>query len=226
MKVLQLGLVSWRRATALQQHLLKQIAANETKDEYLLLCQHPPTFTGGKRISFSEIEIERLEDKGAVVEHSKRGGEVTFHGPGQLVVYPICNVRRHGGIRKYVDKLEQTIIDTCACFGVPSNRSEHVGVWVGDGKIAAIGVQVTHGITRHGFALNCNTDLSWFDYIVPCGITDKYVTSLSKETHTDVSVDEVVPVVLSSFQSNFPRVTSLDIESMDEQSRQILEEVE
>eukprot|EP00730_Choanoeca_flexa_P012498 TRINITY_DN4331_c0_g1_i3.p1 TRINITY_DN4331_c0_g1~~TRINITY_DN4331_c0_g1_i3.p1 ORF type:complete len:154 (+),score=18.38 TRINITY_DN4331_c0_g1_i3:327-788(+) len=134
---------------------------------------------------------------------------MTFHGPGQLVGYPIFKVADHGGARCYVHKLEQCLIDTCAAFDVKAGRSPDTGVWVGDGKVGAIGVQVSHGVAYHGFALNCNTDLSWFNHIVPCGIVDKSVTSLSKETDTSITIDQGLEAVQPTFSSVFDRPLEL-----------------
>lgn len=171
------------------------IAAAELDRDSILICEHNPVYTGGRRISFTSEERERLHLVGATIEDSKRGGEVTFHGPGQLVAYPIFDLRARGkGAKWYVNTLEQAMIDTCNHFHVKAERTEHTGVWVGNGKIGAIGIQVSRGVTWHGVALNCNTDLSWFDHIIPCGITDKTVTSLSKETRTEVTMDKVTPV--------------------------------
>eukprot|EP01147_Barroeca_monosierra_P004202 gene4202-6548_t len=208
------GEVSWITAEEAQRWLVSRY-----HEDLLVLCEHPPTYTAGRRINFTQKEIVNLTKIGAAVFQSKRGGLLTFHGPGQLVGYPIVDVRKHGGVRCYVHKLEETLVRVCDHFGVKAGRSPHTGVWVGDAKIAAIGVQVSRGITRHGFALNCNTDLSWFSNIVPCGIADKTVTSLSNELGRNgnnfgfliVSVDEVLPVVIKMFSKTFSRTPVLAI---------------
>ncbi|EGD78007.1 lipoate-protein ligase b [Salpingoeca rosetta] len=194
-RVLRLpGLIPWLNATRMQRALVDTY----TQDQ-LVLCQHPPTYTEGRRNNITDEERARLQQLGAHVHESKRGGQMTFHGPGQLVGYPIVKVPNYGGVRCYVHKLEETLIETCAHFGIDAGRSPDTGVWVGDAKIAAIGVQVSRRISWHGFALNCNTDLAWFDQIVPCGIADKGVTSISKQLGREVTVEEVIPVVEECF---------------------------
>ncbi len=152
----------------------------------------------------SEDDLRRL---GIEVHHTDRGGEVTYHGPGQLVGYPILNLRRWGGgPLKYVRSLETTLIAALSEFGIQAKSDGHpTGVWVEDRKIAAIGVKVGRRVTTHGFALNVSVDLSYFDRIVPCGMPDIEVTSVSRELGRPVSVDEVVPVVVEKFGETFGR---------------------
>eukprot|EP00038_Savillea_parva_P029521 m.71649 g.71649 ORF g.71649 m.71649 type:complete len:254 (-) comp8728_c0_seq1:123-884(-) len=169
-------------------------------DDVLLLCEHPPVYTTGRRMEPNLDEQTRLEALGAEYVHCKRGGQTTFHGPGQIVGYPIVDLRRRGsGSRWFVNALEETMIRTCADFGVVAGRSEHTGVWVGSRKIGAIGIQVSRGVTWHGFALNCTTDLSWFRHIVPCGIDDAGVTSISAETGKLVTLADVEDVIAGHF---------------------------
>eukprot|EP00040_Diaphanoeca_grandis_P041177 m.262597 g.262597 ORF g.262597 m.262597 type:complete len:258 (-) comp46267_c0_seq1:164-937(-) len=176
-----------------QHHLLRpdlqsilEIPGLATQD-LLLFCEHPPTFTAGIRGKWTPEEQQFLRDLGADTQRSRRGGDITFHGPGQLMVYPIIDLTRFRkqakckGVRWFVHTLEETLIQTCAHYGITASRTEHTGVWVNDNKIAAVGLRVAGGITSHGIALNCNTDLSWFDHIVPCGIEGKGVTSVSNE---------------------------------------------
>ncbi|KNC73429.1 lipoyl(octanoyl) transferase, partial [Sphaeroforma arctica JP610] len=133
-----------------------------------------------------------------------RGGQITFHGPGQLVGYPVLNLGNYKkSVRDYVDRLEEVMIQSCKAYDVESARTEHTGVWVGDRKIAALGVSVSRWITQHGFALNCNVNMDWYNHIVPCGIDDKGVTSLSLETGKDVSVEDVLSPVRQSFGKVF-----------------------
>ncbi|RKP33320.1 hypothetical protein BJ085DRAFT_6404, partial [Dimargaris cristalligena] len=149
----------------------------------LLLLQHPPTYTLGRRDLNADPmeERRRLEELGATLYQTKRGGQITFHGPGQLVGYPIIHLRDiHLGVRDYVCAIEKTIIGACSQFGVKAHSSEDTGVWVGNNKIAAIGIHVQRYITSHGFALNCSTDLDWFNHIIPCGLVGKGVTSITK----------------------------------------------
>lgn len=177
-----------------------QTAVASFQDQ-LLVCEHDPVYTAGRRIKLAEEEA-RLRALGADFYYAKRGGEITFHGPGQLVGYPIVDLRRLGkGPRWYIEMVEESIIDTCREWGVETARTEHTGVWAGDRKIAAIGVQVSQGVAWHGFAINCDIDLSWFDHIVPCGIADKGVTSLSEEMGSPVTVEEVTPVITRNLRS-------------------------
>eukprot|EP00049_Salpingoeca_infusionum_P004002 m.73632 g.73632 ORF g.73632 m.73632 type:complete len:222 (+) comp12371_c1_seq1:267-932(+) len=192
--VLRLGNISWPKALAIQQSLANQRVSGLIQDT-LVHCEHPPTYTGGRRIEMTEAERERLVRLGAEVYESKRGGQVTYHGPGQLVTYSICDVAALGGVRCFIHKIEEALIRTCAEFGLEATRNEHTGVWLGDNKVAAIGVQVTRGVSYHGMAINCNTDLDWYNHIVPCGITDKGVTSLSQAKGKQVTIDDVRPIL-------------------------------
>eukprot|EP00053_Salpingoeca_punica_P018075 m.175757 g.175757 ORF g.175757 m.175757 type:complete len:267 (+) comp17354_c0_seq1:170-970(+) len=206
MAVRWLGRVGWADALAIQE---QQVAALQPDMAgVLLLCEHPATFTVGRRAGFSESERSRLQALGAQCFDSKRGGQTTFHGPGQLVGYPIFNLKDlRLGVREYVQNLEHMLVRTCSNFNVKATLSPecHTGVWVADGrrKVAAIGVQVSHGITSHGFALNCNTDLTWFSHIIPCGLADKQATSLTAEAGRLVSVDDALPVVVKAVEDNF-----------------------
>jgi lipoyl(octanoyl) transferase len=163
----------------------------------VLLLEHPPVFTAGKRTE----PHERPLDGSAPVVDVDRGGKITFHGPGQLVGYPIVRLPDHVKVVDYVRRLEEALIHTCTDLGVATARVPgRSGVWLqaGDGrperKIAAIGIRVARGVTMHGFAINCDVDLSWYDRFVPCGIDDAGVTSLSVELGREVTVEEVAPV--------------------------------
>jgi lipoyl(octanoyl) transferase len=163
----------------------------------VLLLEHSPVYTAGKRTE----PHERPADGTPVIEVD-RGGKITFHGPGQLVGYPIVRLPDHVLVVDYVRRLEEALIGVCAEIGVTTARVPgRSGVWLQAGggrperKIAAIGIRVSRGVTMHGFALNCDVDLSWYDRFVPCGIADAGVTTLSEELGRDVSVAEVLPVV-------------------------------
>ncbi|KAI9101940.1 hypothetical protein DFS34DRAFT_567297, partial [Phlyctochytrium arcticum] len=151
--------------------------------DIVLLLQHPPTYTAGRRLKGSDAsEGERLRKLGAGYFETLRGGQTTFHGPGQLVGYPILDLRKMGlGVRNYVCTLERFLIDTCSKYGIQAARTQDTGVWVEDRKIAALGIQVRQHITSHGFALNANVDLEWYKHIVPCGLEGKSVTSVAAE---------------------------------------------
>jgi lipoyl(octanoyl) transferase len=167
----------------------------------VLLLEHPPTYTAGKRT--------RPEDRpsdGTPVVDVDRGGQITWHGPGQLVGYPIVRLAEPVDVVEHVRRIERLLMDVCAELGLATMQVEgRSGVWVPadaplqgtrpERKVAAIGVRVSRGVTMHGFALNCDCDLAWFDRIVPCGITDAGVTSLTAELGRTVTVEEVLPLV-------------------------------
>jgi lipoyl(octanoyl) transferase len=194
--VLRAGLVDYREAWAQQQRLHEAVVAGDQPDTVLLL-EHPSVFTAGKRTEPADRPFD-----GTPVVDVDRGGKITWHGPGQLVGYPILKLADPIDVVAYVRRVEQMLIDVCSEFGVTAERVEgRSGAWVrGDGtrpdrKIAAIGIRVARGVTLHGFALNCDCDLGNFDRFVPCGIRDAGVTSLSAELGRDVPVAEVLPVV-------------------------------
>ena len=168
--------------------------------ERVLLLEHPPVFTAGKRTEPHERPSDELA--GAPVIDVDRGGKITFHGPGQLVGYPIVRLPDHVKVVDYVRRVEEALIGVCADLGVSTARVPgRSGVWLREDergperKIAALGIRVSHGVTMHGFALNCDVDLGWYDRFIPCGIADAGVTSLSAELGRDVTVAEVVPLV-------------------------------
>ncbi|HET7351941.1 MAG TPA: lipoyl(octanoyl) transferase LipB [Marmoricola sp.] len=165
----------------------------------VLLLEHSPVFTCGKR---TEEHEKPLDPGGASVIDVDRGGKITFHGPGQLVGYPIVTLPDHVLVVDYVRRIEEALIGVCADLGIATARVPgRSGVWLQaegtrpERKIAAIGIRVSRGVTMHGFALNCDVDLSWYDRFVPCGIADAGVTSLSQELDRDVTVAEVLPLV-------------------------------
>ena len=168
----------------------------------VLLLEHTPVYTAGKR-----TEPHERPTNGAPVIEVDRGGKITFHGPGQLVGYPIVRLPDHVLVVDYVRRLEEALILVCADLGVTTARVPgRSGVWLRAGqgrperKIAAIGIRVSRGVTMHGFALNCDVDLSWYENFVPCGIADAGVTSLSEELGRDVPVAEVLPLVESRLE--------------------------
>lgn len=190
--IIRAGLVGYEDAWQRQRELHEAVVAGDAPDTVLLL-EHPPVFTAGKRTE----PFERPFDGTPVIDVD-RGGKITWHGPGQLVGYPIVRLPRPLDVVAYVRAMEQLLIDVCAELGVDATRVEgRTGVWLRDPdrKLAAIGVRVRRVVAMHGFALNCDPDLSWFDRIVPCGIADAGVTSLSRELDRDVTVAEVLPIV-------------------------------
>ena len=188
------GLIDYDRALELQRSLHGEIAENQ-RPNTLLLLQHPPVYTAGRRT----LESKKPSDGSPVIEVD-RGGKITFHGPGQIVGYPIVRLKNPNDVVGFVRELETALIGVCAELGISAERyCERSGVWIrderGDRKIAAIGIRVARGTTMHGFALNVNPDLSYFDRIVPCGIADAEVTSVSKELGREISIAEVEPIV-------------------------------
>lgn len=188
--------VEYLQAWQLQRQVHARVAAGEAPDTVLLL-EHPPVYTAGKRTAAHERPFD-----GTPVIDVDRGGKITWHGPGQLVGYPIVRLADPVDVVAYVRRLEAVLIASCAELGLDTGRMDgRSGVWVPadergrERKVAAIGIRVAQGVTMHGFALNCDPDLSWFGRIVPCGIPDADVTSLSAELGRDVTVAEAVPVV-------------------------------
>ena len=211
----RLGLVSYSEALDLQRRFHAEVAAGDRPDT-LILLEHPHVYTLGRRGSMDDIlasdtDLRRL---GIEVHHTDRGGEVTYHGPGQLVGYPILNLRRWGGgPLKYIRSLETTLIAVLSEFDIQSQSEGHpTGVWVEDRKIAAIGVKVARRVTTHGFAINVSAELSYFDRIVPCGMPGIQVTSVSRELRRPVSVDEILPVVVEKFGETFGQPMSGRVE--------------
>jgi lipoyl(octanoyl) transferase len=188
--------VEYRQAWDLQRRRHEQRVADEIPDTCLLL-EHQPVYTAGKR---TEPADRPFGDPGAPVIDVDRGGKITWHGPGQLVGYPIIKLAQPIDVIAYVRALEQALIAICAEFGVHATQVEgRSGAWVTGGgrpdrKVAAIGARVSRGVTMHGFALNCDCDLSWFDKIVPCGIRDAGVTSLTAETGRAITVADALPL--------------------------------
>ena len=201
LNVVRAGTVGYLAAWDEQRRLHEAVVNGESPDTVLLL-EHPSVYTAGKRTQPWDRPVD-----GTPVVDVDRGGQITWHGPGQIVGYPILHLSRGGesssvDVVAYVRRVEQLLIDVCAEFGVVAERVPgRSGAWVRgdldrpDRKIGAIGIRVARGVTQHGFALNCDCDLSAYDKIVACGITDASVTSISVEAGRDVSVAEVLPVV-------------------------------
>jgi lipoyl(octanoyl) transferase len=200
------GLVPYRAAYELMHRMAERRAAEEVPDT-LILLEHPPVYTAGRRsdpthLRWTEPQIESV---GAELWDVDRGGSVTFHGPGQLVGYPIVDLGARPDVIGYLRRVEEVVIRASREIGVELGRDPSAtGVWAGDRKVCAIGVRVSRArVTLHGFALNCTTDLSWFDAIVPCGLTDRSVTSLSELAGREVTVDEMAPLVSRHFEGVF-----------------------
>jgi len=196
LRTIRAGLVPYEQAWQHQRELHAAVAAG-TEPATVLLLEHPSVYTAGRRTE----PFERPADGTPVIDVD-RGGKITWHGPGQLVGYPVLRLPDPMDVLAYVRRLESVLIDVCADLGVPTGRVDgRSGVWLAaddtgpERKIAAIGIRVMRGVTLHGFALNCAPDLTCYDRIVPCGILDAGVTSLTRELGRDVTVDEALPIV-------------------------------
>ena len=209
-EVRRLGVVPYADGLELQTRLVEQRKAGSIPDQ-LLLLEHPPVITLGVKARGERAHVlataETLAAEGVGLFETGRGGDVTYHGPGQLVGYPIISLdpdRRD--VHRYVRDLEEVLIRTAAAFGVTAARSPGLtGIWVGSEKLAAIGVRIARWVTSHGFAFNVTTNLSHFDLIVPCGISDKGVTSLERLLGRAVPMAEVEDAVVAAFLDVFER---------------------
>ena len=201
-----LDFIDYKEAWDLQKEVLTLRSDGKVND-VLFLLEHPHTYTLGKVADKSNLisSKEYLEKNKISVYDIDRGGDITYHGPGQIVGYPIIDLKSWVmDTHKYLRALEEVIIQTCAEYGVKGTRNpKYTGVWIEDRKIAAIGIKVSRWITMHGFAFNINTDLDLFNGIIPCGISDKEVTSLSKEINKDISISEVKEKLVNNFKSIF-----------------------
>jgi lipoyl(octanoyl) transferase len=206
--VRRLGIVDYQAALDLQKDLVEQRKQGLIPDQ-LLLLEHPHVITLGSRNHNSRSNVletpESLARQGVALFETGRGGDVTYHGPGQLVGYPILELPKdRRDVHRYVRDLEEVLIQTVSDFGVAASRIRGLtGIWVGDEKLAAIGVRISRWVTSHGFALNVSTDLSRFGLIVPCGITGKGVTSLERLLGRQVPMDEVATAVAGRFEAAF-----------------------
>jgi len=204
--VYNLGLIDYDRALELQERLHKSRKSGAISD-VLLLLQHPSVFTIGRSGTANDIiaSEELLDRENIQVFRTSRGGEVTYHGPGQLVGYPILHLREDKlTVHQYVWNLEEMVMRTLTDFGIDSQRvSGRRGVWVGGEKICSLGLRISSEVSMHGFSLNVNTDLKHFTYIVPCGITDATITSLSKLLGYEVKMEEVEEKLLQRFSEVF-----------------------
>ena len=206
LKVTELGVVDYLSAWKLQKQIHQDVVNLQTENT-LLLLEHPSVYTAGRR---TEI-LDRPLDETLVIDVD-RGGKITWHGPGQLVGYPIVKLKNSTDVVGFVRELETALISVCADFGVKADRyCERSGVWVrddkSDRKIAAIGLRVAKGVTMHGFALNVNPDLSAFEKIIPCGISGAKVTSLSAELGSEITINEVLPVIKKHIQPMLDRIS-------------------
>lgn len=221
MEIIDLGLIEYGEALRIQMEIFNQKVERKREgmktDDILFLAEHPPVVTLGRRAKEENLLIskEMMSDRGVELFHITRGGDVTYHGHGQLVAYPLLDLDAYGlGVKDYVGLLEETVMTTIAHFGISGKREEGAtGVWIGEGKeirkICAIGVKCCRYCTMHGLALNVNTDLSGFEMINPCGFTDRGVTSLARETGREINMMEVKEIFIEQFKTLFqPRIPS------------------
>lgn len=205
---------TWDLQKAIQKRLIDEKVADrkgtfqgKRSHDVLLFVQHPHVYTLGKSGDLKNLLKNELElaEVDATFEKIDRGGDITYHGPGQIVGYPILDLDRHfTDIHKYLRFLEDVIIGVCADYGISAGRVDGAtGVWVGDAKICAMGIKCSRWVTMHGFAFNVDTDLSYFDNIIPCGISDKKVTSLYQLLNSPVSLDEVKEKIAANFEKVF-----------------------
>jgi lipoyl(octanoyl) transferase len=203
-----LNLIRYKEALEVQESAFQDIRQSKsTKPGYLFLLEHYPVITNGRfgKGDNYVLPVSQIEDMGVEVFNTERGGDLTYHGPGQLVSYPIIDLRTFNlGVKAYINSLEQVLINLLADFGIDSYRREsYPGVWTNNQKIASIGVAVKNGITMHGSALNVSTDLDAFSMIVPCGISDVVVTSMEKTLGAEVHMRDVVKSFIKHFGTVF-----------------------
>lgn len=203
-----LGQIRYKEALKFQEAALENVKHSESKTPgYIYLLEHDPVITNGRfgKGDNYVLPVKQIEQMGVEVINTERGGDLTYHGPGQLVSYPIIDLRAFNlGVKAYIKSLEQVIIDLLSDFGIEAVRKEaYPGVWTNDQKIASIGVAVKNGITMHGTALNVSTDLDPFSMIVPCGINDVIVTSMEKTLGSSVNMNDVAENFLSQFAKVF-----------------------
>jgi lipoyl(octanoyl) transferase len=201
-----LGFIDYNEAWNLQKEIFSLRCEEKVSDTFFLL-EHPHTYTLGKIADKNNLigSEEYLSNNKISVYEIDRGGDITYHGPGQIVGYPIIKLEDwEKDTHKYLRALEEVIIKTCSQYGIEAGRNpKYTGVWIGNRKIAAIGIKVSRWITMHGFAFNVNTDLNLFNGIIPCGIQDKEVTSLSKELSKTIEIEEVKENLLNNFLTVF-----------------------
>jgi lipoate-protein ligase B len=201
-----LEIVPYEAALKLQQGLMQARAEGRIGD-VLLLLQHPSVFTTGRFEGEEDMVVprERLAREGIAVFHTNRGGGATYHGPGQLVGYPIINLKEDGlGVREYIQKLEAVIIKLLLALGIQGHRvAEYPGVWVGEKKVCSIAVHVSRSVTTHGFALNVTNDLRYFRYIRPCGLAGEVMTSVSELLGHWVAMETIIEKLLACFSEIF-----------------------
>jgi lipoate-protein ligase B len=223
-----LGLTEFPQARDLQ-HRICELKRRGFREDVLILLEHPPTITLGRNGDWHHLLVseETLSSRGVVRFAVDRGGDITFHGPGQLVGYPILRLERaERDVHRLMRNLEQSLIRTLSSYGIEAGREDRLtGVWTGAGKVAAMGIHISRWITRHGIALNVNTDLSYYDLIVPCGIVGKGVTSMHSLLGRSVDLEEVAGRFAADFGGVFSReIVWLSSSDLDRKLREYADE--
>ena len=217
MRVMDIGRTAYEPALELQQRLVQEVRQSEEDLAYLVLVEHdPPVITAGRGRGLENILAGRrqLAEMGIEVHETTRGGDVTYHGPGQIVGYPIIRIDRHGrDVHKYLRDIEELLIRAVGRFGISAGRREGLtGIWVGSAKLAAIGVAVSRWVSYHGFALNVTTDLSRFAMIVPCGLRDESVTSMEVLLGRNICANDVRAAIVECMVDVFGFESSREAE--------------
>lgn len=223
--VTDLGVIDYREAYALQQQISLAKTRRDLAPDVILVLEHPPVFTLGKRGGAENLRVtpDFLAQKGIPVIPTKRGGNITYHGPGQIVLYPIVDISRaHIGIADFVNTLEETMIRTCQAFGIKAARNpKNHGIWVENNKIGSIGLTVKHGVCHHGLALNVNLDLTPFSWINPCGLQGVGMTSMARDLGN--KKDPKTTTVKNNLLENLAHITGFSFKTVTpEQLKQAL----
>jgi len=217
---LEMPLKEYRASLDLQRNIALARQTGVIENDVVLILEHPPVFTLGQRASIENLKASRafLERKKIPIISVERGGDITFHGPGQLVVYPIIDLTKAGlNVMDYVASLEEIMLRTASDWGIPAKRnSVNRGIWIANKKLGSVGISVQRGVTFHGFALNVNLSLKPFKWIHPCGLTDVGVTSMAQELSQKISMSQVREIVMHHFESVFRfDLVRVDVNDMD-----------
>ena len=212
MQIKQLGTTPYHQAYDYQMELLKKMHDDDQKDDVCMILEHPAVFTLGRNASNENMHVPEtfLQEKGIKLIRIERGGEVTYHGPGQIVCYPIINLRRNKlSVVDYIQTLEQIMLEVVLHFGIKAKRdSRNHGIWLGDSKLGSIGIAVRHGISYHGLALNVNLDLEPFAWVNPCGLAGVSMTSMEQELQKSLDIKGVESVMIELINQAFRRSTN------------------
>lgn len=207
--LIDLGKMDYREAHQFQLDCVEWRLSEKGRSDIILVTEHPPVFTLGKRGGLGSLTVDEnfIKSRGVDIVQTERGGDITYHGPGQIVVYPIVHLRESKlSVKTYVEMLEEVMIESGSDCGVKAGRDErNRGIWVGDNKIGSIGIRVRHGVTFHGFAFNVTLDFEHFSWIQPCGLSGVGVTSVDRETNDPVDFNNVKNTVINQLSRVFNR---------------------